>query len=129
MTARSRRSRGQLLLLAAIGSALGTACSHSGPSTSGVASCYRVGPDGKEVVQDTGCDMATSYCSFGYCTRLSVACIGHGNCECLTSNCNEPKTSCQSDGTGGLDFGCYPTQGCYGSPPARLERLARAAVG
>jgi hypothetical protein len=47
-----------------------------------------------------------------------------GSCgSCLACDCWSPQPSCRcsDDGEGGITVSC---QGCYGAPPARLERVA-----
>jgi hypothetical protein len=72
------------------------------------------------------CDRSIQACVDGVCEAYDTlgSCAGCPTCDCLRSAC----TSCTDDGNGGLtadDSQCNPSSGgCYGAPPARLERLS-----
>jgi hypothetical protein len=81
------------------------------------------------------CDRATEICFNGsYCAAIATvgylqidsgACAACPTCACfppgLRPNCNQG-VSCFEDNFGGLSVSCSSQGGCYGSPPARLDR-------
>jgi hypothetical protein len=80
------------------------------------------------------CDRATQVCFNSQCTSLasadvqrrfvdSGACLACPSCACIPNqgDCNRG-LSCFEDNFGGLTVTCSQG-GCYGSPPARLDRL------
>jgi hypothetical protein len=76
------------------------------------------------------CDRSIQACYQGQCVWYgelasygapdSAACDPCPTCECLGSTLY-PGCHCTDDGAGAITISC---QGCYGSPPARLERMA-----
>jgi hypothetical protein len=74
------------------------------------------------------CDSAVQACDNGSCVaydQLAAACGGCPTCDCIQieSNCG-----C-TDFTGAVIITCWSpppssSGGCYGAPPARLERIA-----
>ncbi len=76
------------------------------------------------------CGLGTEYClnaqgpgggCFGYDAGWDSQCDASSPCACIHA-CYR-LSSCRDDDAGGLYITCSP---CYGAPPARLEKLARA---
>lgn len=104
---------------------------------SGAFAC--VGPD----AGDGGtCDRATQYCNgFGtvssceplsrlaYATSFldSGTCGSCPTCACIPPNNGSVQCTCFEDNFGGLTVSCHSLAGCYGSPPARVDRAPDSA--
>ena len=108
---------------------------------SGVFACRSGGPDAGDM-----CDRATQFCNGfanGYdppfCDPLSQlqfvsTLMNSGTCSsCPTCACIPPnddggrQCTCFEDNFGGLTVTCHSQSGCYGSPPARLDRAPDSA--
>jgi hypothetical protein len=81
------------------------------------------------------CDRSIQACYQGQCLWYgelplygmsdAASCGSCPTCECLSASLY-PGCHCTDDGAGDITVSC---QGCYGSPPARLERLLRPPIG
>ena len=76
-----------------------------------------------------GCVRATEYCRSGVtqcgpagCISIPPACLATPTCACIVGAADYGVGSCDGDDAGALAITCP----CYGSPPARLERLKAA---
>ncbi|HEY8039332.1 MAG TPA: hypothetical protein VIF15_06035 [Polyangiaceae bacterium] len=70
---------------------------------------------------DRLCDRTTEVCYQGSCERYDAT--SNGACgPCPTCSCDGYRSCrCTEDEAGGITVSCG---GCYGAPPARLERAA-----